>query len=45
MQNKKQLKLGKHKDRVLTFLAIFFLSGTLALITLMIYYLSTSGLI
>ncbi len=45
MQNKKQLKLSKHRDRLLTFLAIFFLSGTLALITVMIYYMSTSGLI
>ena len=44
MQNKKQLKFDKGKDPLLTFLAIFFVSGTLALITLMVYYMSTSGL-
>lgn len=40
MQQRKQLKFSRDKDPLLTFLGILFVSGTIMLITLLVYYMS-----
>lgn len=40
MQHKKHLKFESEKDPWLRFLAIFFISGTIILFVLMVYYMS-----
>jgi len=45
MQNKKQINRDQERDPLLTFLGIFFIAGTVALIMVTVYFMSTSNLL